>query len=658
MLGYSPLGSTPLAKEIRRVIIQGGSTSANCNQPAAAASITSTVSTDPIQSELELATGGLVPSVSVQGLGVELQAFHLADQATAGGSIDLAAIELEAIKLDNLAAGTATTSADPIAADLVAVSLFLEQTSQLQPRGVEVLETTSATYPAAATTLAPGAISLEGIADVGQLQAWRTIPTDPLEVDLEKTAGGLVPSVSISLPGVELQAFHLADQATAGGSIDLAAVELEAIELPDLVVIPRTIPAGVLEAELGMATADLVYTMIILSGGIELQAFQMPRQATAGGSVDLAAVELSAGQLGGVASGVATTAAGLIGADLVAAGEFLEQSANWQAFPFEAILGPNSIDPIAAAGLAPGAIELLAGQAVHLANGSIALAAGGVELLAGTEKRTFETELLIQFFSFDLMAKPSQAESQASGAIAAGVLHAAGDLVAGQLQAWQFMAADPLEGYLELATAGVLTSAGIDQGGLELQAFHLADKAAAGGAIAAGILHAAGDLVAGQLQAWQFMAADPLEVDLEKTAGGLVPSVSIRLPAVELQAYNLVDQVTAGGSIDLAAVEIFAGQLGGVANGSRTIPAGVLEAQLQPIAWRGFGPVLIAPPELVYTLPSAWPYYALADNRLALDLDDQRLAFDLVDHRLGYDLAPGWYQFDLRDNLPIYRIEE
>jgi len=533
-----------------------------------------------------------VPSVSLLTDPVELQAFHLVTDATAGGSIDLVAVELQAGQLVDLVSGSRTIPADAITADLVAVDLFLEQTTQLQPPAVKVLEATSATDPTAAAGLAPGAIELQATRAAGQLQAWRTIPADPLEGNLEITAGGLVPSVSLLVDPIELQAFHLMANATAGGSIDLVAVELQAGQLVGLVSGSRAIPADAVRVDSRPAIADLVYTMIILGGGIELQAFQKPRQATAGGSVDLAAAELSSGLVGGLVSGSRAIPADLIGSDLVAASEILVPAATWQAFAAEVILGPKSVDRTAAAVLAPGAIELQAGHLVDLASGGIELQAFGFELHTGTGNSTRETEVLLQFFGFDLVAMPGQAEGDASGTIAADSLHAAADLVAGQLQAWQVI------------------------------------------------------------------AADPLEVDLEKTAGGLVPTARIQQSSIELQAFHLVADATAGGSIELVAFELASIDLAGQVSGSRTIPAEAIAAEVGAIAWRGFGPVLIAPPELVYTLPSEWPYYCLADNRLAFDLDDQRLALDLVDNRLGYDLGPGWYQFDLRDNLLIFRLEE
>ncbi|MEW4566134.1 hypothetical protein AB1K70_26690 [Bremerella sp. JC770] len=551
-----------------------------------------------------------------------------------------------------------TIPADAITADLVAVDLFLEQTTQLQPPAVKVLESTSAADPKAAAGLAPGAIDLQATTAAGQLQAWRAIPADPLEGNLEITAGGLVPTTGIQQSSIELQAFHLVTDATAGRLIDLVAVELQAGQLvgqvtgsrtipadaiaADLVaaseiLVPaatwqavavevlestsatdptaaadlapgaielqatpaagqlqawRTIPADPLEGNLEITAGGMVPTTRIQQSSIELQAFQKSRQATAGGSVDQAAVELPSGLVGGLVSGSRAIPAGLIGSDLVAASEILVPAATWQAFAAEVILGPKSVDPTAAAVLAPGAIELQAGHLVDLASGGIELQAFGFELHTGTGNSTRETEVLLQFFGFDLVAMPGQAEGDASGTIAAASLHAAADLVAGQLQAWQTIAADPLEGNLEI------------------------------------------------------------------TAGGLVPSVSLLTDPVELQAFHLVTDTTAGGSIDLVALELASIDLAGQVSGSRTIPAEAIAAEVGAIAWRGFGPVLIAPPELVYTLPSAWPYYCLADNRLAFDLDDQRLAFDLVDNRLGYDLGPGWYQFDLRDNLLIYRLEE
>ena len=570
MPGFSTIGSTPIGMVLRRVVIRAGAIRADVGQAGVAVSVARSIEPDAIALDLAKLSGDLVPTVSISLPAIELQAFHLVDQATAAGSIDLAAIQLQTLgQLKQLQAWQ-VIAADPIAADLVEASLFLEQSATWQAVAGEVLESTSAAGPSTAAGLAPGAIELQTKGELDQLQTWQAIAADPIQVDLEKTAEGLVPTVSISLPAIELQAFHLVDQATAAGSIDLAAIELQLFDLAGLVIVPRTIPADALRVDPRPAIADLVYTLIIQGGAIELQAFQMPRQATAAGSIDLAAAEASEGVLGGLVSGSRTIPAGLVASDLVAASESLVPAATWQAIAAEVLESTSAADPTAAAGLAPGAIQLQAGDLADVVSGSIELQAFAFQLCTGTENRTTKTEVLLQFFSFDLAATPSQAEGQT----------------------------------------------------------------------------------------WQAIAADPIQVDLEKTAEGLVPTVSISLPAIELQAFHLVDQATAAGSIDLAAIELQLFDLAGLVIVPRTIPADAIAAELEPIAWRGFGPVLIGPPELVYTLPSAWPYYCLADNRLAYDLDDQRLAFDLVDNRLGYDLGPGWYQFDLRGNSLIYRLEE
>jgi len=592
MPGFVSIGSTPIGMILRRVVIRAGAIRADAGQAPAAAGTSAAIAPEPIALDLAKLSGGLVPSVSIQPEPIELQAFDLPSEATASGSIDLVAIDLQAIDLAGLVTGTATTAADACPADLVAAGEALVPTIQLQPQATKVLGAASVADPTAAAGLVPGAIHTEGTTAAGQLQAGRTIPADPLEGNLEIAAGGLVPSASIQPDPIELQAFDQVTDNTAGGSIDLVALESASIAGHYITSSARTIPADAVRVDPRPAIANLVYAMIIQGGGIELQAYQLPRQATAGGSIEPEAVTLLEGVSGGLVGGSRAIPAGLIAADLVAASEVLVPAAAWQAFAVEVLESASATDPTAAVSLAPGAIELQAGQLVDQASGSIELQAFGFDLRVGTGNPTPQTELRLQFFSFSFSSTPGQAERDASGTIAAGIHHAAAEVARGQLQ------------------AGLV------------------------------------------------ITADALEVDLEKTAGGLVPSVSLEVDPVELQAWHLVTDTTAGGSIDLAAIELEELILRQRVIGPRTIPFYPIAVETAHQEWRGFGPVLIAPPELVYTLPSAWPYYCLADNRLAFDLDNQRLAFDLVDNRLGYDLGLGWYQFDLRDNLLIYRVEE
>ncbi|MEW4451281.1 hypothetical protein AB1L30_01220 [Bremerella sp. JC817] len=522
----------------------------------------------------------------------------------------------------------------------------------------EVLAANLGTDATAAGDLVPGAIAAEPLLEVGRLAGSRVVPTTAIGAELQPAAGDLVPSATMRQGLLELKACELTTDATAGASIDLVALRLQSFDLVGLVIGSRTIPAIANHADLEKKPGDLVPSAELLGGVVEVLAGNLGTDATAAGNLVPGAIAaeplLEVGRLAG--SRVVPAAA--IGAELQPTSGDLVPSATMRQGLLELQACELTTDATAGASIDLVALRLQAVDLVGLVIGSrtIPTIASHADLEMKPESLAASAELLGDVV--EVLARNSGANATAAADLVPGAIAAATTASTNQAEGANAIAAgvSRLQAQPENSTSkpeGVLHGFRFTLSGTPGEALPAAAGNLVPGAIAAESL-----LEVGRLAGSRVVPAAAIGAELQPTSGDLVPSATMRQGLLELQAFELTTDATIGASIDLVALRLQAIDLVGLVAGSLTIPTASIEATPRLVPFKGAGPVLISPPELIFRLGDAWPYYSLADCRLAYRLDDDRLAFELVDNRLGYDLGPGWMQCDLRDNSFRFQIEE